>query len=126
MLGSRNSAYAILDTTDILTNRLTDTLLGEQSEPHTGVFNRDFSCYIYIYVCMYVFDCLWKNNTKKLYAKMRGRNYILQTRACSKIGFGSLKRSADYNFSLEFLILLSPGWLKPTCDILIIFVSTIR
>ena len=53
---------------------------------------------------------------KKLYAKMRGRNYVVQTCACSKISFGSLKQSADYNFRLEFLILPSSGWLKPTCD----------
>ena len=38
-----------------------------------------------LYMCMYVFDCLWENNTKKLYVKMQGRNYIVQTRACSKI-----------------------------------------
>ena len=44
---------------------------------------------------MYVFDCLWEKQ-KKLYAKMRGQNYVVQTRACSKIIFGSLKRSADY------------------------------
>ena len=31
-----------------------------------------------MYVCRYVFDCLWENNTKKLYAKMRGRNYVVQ------------------------------------------------
>ena len=47
-----------------------------------------------IYICMYVFDCLWENNTKKLYAKMRGRNYVVQTRACSKSSFAILKRSA--------------------------------
>ena len=62
--------------------------------PHWGVqlrFSRD------IYVCMYryVFDCLLENNTKKSYAKMRGRNYVVQTRACSKSSFGILKRSAD-------------------------------
>ena len=33
-----------------------------------------------------------------------------------KVSFGSLKQSADYNFLLEFLILPSTGWLKPTCD----------
>ena len=58
-------------------------------------------------IYIYVFDCLWENNTKKLYAKMRGRKYVVQTCACSKVSFGSLKRSADYNFSLEFLILRS-------------------
>ena len=43
---------------------------------------------------MYVFNCLWENNTNKSYAKMRGRNYVVQTRASSKITFESLKRSA--------------------------------
>ena len=47
--------------------------------------------YVCMYVCMYVFHCLWENNTKKLYAKMRGRNYVLQTGACSKSSFGILK-----------------------------------
>ena len=37
-----------------------------------------------------------------------------------KVSFGSLKQSADYNFRLEFLILPSSGWLKPTCDTRII------
>ena len=36
------------------------------------------------------------------------------------VSFGSLKRSADYNFRLQFLILLSSGQLKPTCDTRII------
>ena len=27
-------------------------LLGERSEPHTGVFNRDFALYIYICACV--------------------------------------------------------------------------
>ena len=57
---------------------------------------------------------------KKLYAKLHGRNNVVQTRACSKSSFGILKRSADYNFSLEFLILPSSGRLKLTCDTLII------
>ena len=48
-------------------------------------------------------SCLWENNTKKSYVKMRGKNYVVQTRACSKISFESLKRSADYKFRLEFL-----------------------
>ena len=51
---------------------------------------------------------------------MRGLNYVVQTRACSKISFESLKRSADYNCRLEFLILPSSGHLKPTCDTRII------
>ena len=61
-------------------------------------------------LCM---DCLL------LYAKMRGRNYIFQTRML-KVIFGSLQQSADYNFRLEFLILPSSGQLKPTCDTRII------
>ena len=59
-----------------------------------------------IYSYIYIFDCLWENNTKKLYAKLRRWNYVVQTRACSIISFESLKRSADYNFCLEFLIYL--------------------
>ena len=57
-----------------------------------------------------VYVCLWENNTKKLYAQMRGWNYVAQTRACSKMSLESLKRSADYKFRLEFLIqpLLGP------------------
>ena len=46
----------------------------------------EISCdiiYICMYVCMYV--CLRDNNTKKSYAKMRGQNYVVQTRTCSKI-----------------------------------------
>ena len=31
-----------------------DILLGERSEPHTGVFNRDFAWYVGRYVCMSV------------------------------------------------------------------------
>ena len=35
-------------------------LLGEQSEPHTRVFNRDFAWYIYVSVCLsYVKTDLW-------------------------------------------------------------------
>ena len=71
---------------------------------------------IFLYVCVYVFDCLWKNNTKKWYARMRRRIYVVQTSACSKISFGGLQRSADYNFRLEFLILPSSGQLNPTSD----------
>ena len=36
-----------------------------------------------------------KTIQKKSYAKMRGWNYVVQTRACSKCSFGILKRSAD-------------------------------
>ena len=47
---------------------------------------------------------------------MRGQNYIVQTRACSKLSFESLKQSADYKFRLEFLIQPSSDRLKMTCD----------
>ena len=63
---------------------------------------------------MYVFDGLWENNAKIFYAKMRRRNYVVSICACSKISFWSLKRSADHNFRLEFLILRSSCHLKPT------------
>ena len=65
--------------------------------PHWGVQSRFRVIYISVcmYVCRYIFDCLWENNTKKLYAKMRGQNYVVQKRACSKSSFGILKRSAD-------------------------------
>ena len=57
-----------------------------------------------------------KTIQKKLYANMRGRNYVVQTRARSKMSFESLKRSADFKFRLEFLIQPSSGRLKTTCD----------
>ena len=64
-----------------------------------GVQSRFRVIYIYMYVCMYVcrcvLDCRWENNTKKLYAKMRGRDYIVQTCTCLKNSFGFLKQSAD-------------------------------
>ena len=67
--------------------------------PHWGGCSIEISRDIYMHVCMYVcrcvFDCLWENNTKTLYAKMRGWNYIVQICACSKNSFGFLKRSAD-------------------------------
>ena len=34
---------------------------------------------IYMYVCWFVYE----NPFKKTYAKMRGRNHVAQTRACS-------------------------------------------
>ena len=45
---------------------------------------------IYVYVCRYVglSTILWETHTKKLYIKMCGRNYIIQTRACSKSVLG--------------------------------------
>ena len=57
---------------------------------------------------------------KKLYAKMRGRNYVVHTRTCSINSFESLKLSADYKFHLEFLIQPSSGQLKMVCDFRII------
>ena len=74
---------------------LTETVLNGRVKraPHWDVQSR--VRVIYIYMCKYVFDCLWENNTKKLYAKRRGRNYVVQTRTCSKNSFGILKQSAD-------------------------------
>ena len=72
---------------------LSDLIGRAKRAPHWGVQSR-FRM-IYMYVCRYVFDCLWENNTKKSYAKMRGWNYVVQTRARSKSSFGILKRSAD-------------------------------
>ena len=40
------------------------------------------------YIYMSVYDYLWENNTKNSYAKMRGRNYVVQTRACLKSVLG--------------------------------------
>ena len=40
--------------------------------------------YTYMYVGRFVYDCLWETHTKKWYAKMRGRNYMVQTHASSK------------------------------------------
>ena len=37
-----------------------------------------------IYVSMYVYVCLWETHTKNLYAKMHGRNYVVQARTFSK------------------------------------------
>ena len=45
------------------------------------------------------------------WAGLRGPNTRLL-----KVGFGSLKQSADYNFLLESLILPSSGRLKLICD----------
>ena len=59
-------------------------LLGERSEPHIGLFNRDFACVVCMYVGLYR-----ETHTKNTYTKMRGRNYVAQTRACSKSVLGS-------------------------------------
>ena len=45
------------------------------------------------------------------WAELRIRNMRML-----KVSFGSSKRSTDYNFRLEFLILPSSGRLKPTYD----------
>ena len=50
--------------------------------------------YIYMYVCMSSI-VYGKTIQKKSYAKMRGRNYIVQTRSCSKSSFVILKRRVD-------------------------------
>ena len=71
----------------ILQVRWHSVLLGEQSEPHTGVFNR----YVGTYVCL---SC----------PKMRRRNYVAQTHACSKSVLG--------------------GRIRPVTPVL--FISTIR
>ena len=51
-----------------------------------------------------------------LYAKMRGRNYVFQTHACSR----EFATKCRLQFHLEFLILPSSGQLKLTCDTRII------
>ena len=40
---------------------------------------------------------------KKLYAKMLGQNYVVQTHVCSKSSFGILKRSAELELPLGIL-----------------------
>ena len=41
-------------------------LLGERSKPHTGVFNRDFACYMCRFVCLGMPKCVggitWPKN----------------------------------------------------------------
>ena len=67
----------------------------ELAHPEMGTI---FLVYIAMYVCMYVgMSSIVNGNTiqKKSYAKMRGWNYVVQTRACSKTSLGILKRSAD-------------------------------
>ena len=64
-------------------------------------------------LCRYV--CLRETHTKNLYAKMRVRNYMVQTRACSKSVW-----EFETEYHLESLILPSSGRFKPTCDIRII------
>ena len=84
--------------------------------PYWAVQSR-FRVIYCIYVCQFVYVCLWETNTTKSYAKMNGQNYVVQARACSKSVLGvSLNQNADYNFHLESLILPSSGQLKLTCD----------
>ena len=49
-------AQSVTETNNSLTDKYPISLLGERSEPHTGVFNRDFAWYVgrYMYVCMSV------------------------------------------------------------------------
>ena len=63
-------------------------LLGEQSEPHTGLFNRDRD----IYICRFVCLRLTMGNPQKSYDKTCGLNYVVQTHACSKTVLGVLKK----------------------------------
>ena len=72
-----------------------------------------------IYVCQFVYDCLWEAHTKNGMQNAWAELRVPNTRML-KVSFGSLKQSADYNFRLEFLILLSEDRLKPTCDTRII------
>ena len=64
-----------------------------------------------VYICMSVCRMLWETHTKKTYAKMRGKNYVIQTRACSKSVW-----EFETKCCLEYLILLSSWRLKLTCD----------
>ena len=66
---------------------------------------------IYMYVDLFVYDCLWETHTKKWYAKMHGRNYVVQTRECSEF---------ETKCRFETIILPSSGRSKPTCDTRII------
>ena len=88
--------------------------------PHTGLFNRDFASYIYMYVCMYVgmSVCLrlsMGNPYKKSYAKRHGKNYVVQ-HAHAQGQFWEFETKCP----LESLILPSSGRLKQTCDTSII------
>ena len=51
--------------------------------PHWGC-SIEISCDIYPYVGIYI-----SLSTKNTYAKMRGRNYVAKTHACSKLVLGS-------------------------------------
>ena len=46
-------------------------------------------------------------STKNAYAKMHGRNYMAQTRACSKSDFGQFKLTCD-TWSIHFGYMLEP------------------
>ena len=84
--------------------------------PHWAVQSRFRMIYMYICmsVCQFVRLCMG-NPYKKVYAKMRGRNYVVQIRTCSKSVFGF-----ETKCCLKSLILFSSGRLKPTCDTRII------
>ena len=49
---------------------------------------RALGCSIEILRDIYMCVCLCETHTKNTYAKMRGRNYIVQARACSKSVLG--------------------------------------
>ena len=57
----------------------------------------EISCDIYVY--MYVCQFSRKTHTKKTYAKMRGRNYVAQTRACSKSDLGGYSMDKKETFT---------------------------
>ena len=60
-------------------------LLGEEASPILGC-SIEISRDIYIYICLYVglSTIVYGKPIQKLYAKMRGQKYIVQTCACSK------------------------------------------
>ena len=62
-----------------------------------------------IYICMSV--CLWETHTKNGMQNAWSELRVPNTRMLN-VNFGSLKQSADYNFCLEFLILLSSDLVK--------------
>ena len=70
------------------------SLIGRAKQaPHWAVQSR-FRV-IYIYVGIYVYDCLWETHTKKLYATMHG--WIMWSKHVhAQISFASLKQSAAW------------------------------
>ena len=61
-------------------------IIGQAKRAPTLDCSIEISCDIYMYVSMSV--CLWENHTKNTYAKMRGQNYMTQTRTYSKSVLG--------------------------------------